>query len=165
VGEIPVHPNPDEDVAYQLLIYKINSTPTSPEEQCELVEEEHHELVYSTPAYRTPAYRTPAYRTPAYRTPAYRTNTLSLAPGESAVCTLRLISSTSNPFDAEEYAKTVAVEAVPQAANPDGTIDFATSLYILARDPIEDPLEAWVNDYYETSLEAYGGTAYKIDPG
>jgi len=170
VGEIPIHPDPEEEVAYQLLIYKVNNTPASlsasdpnnPSDLCELYNEEHHELVYSTPAYRTPAYRTPAYRTPAYRTPAYRTNTLSLAPGESAVCTLRLISSTSNPFDAEEYATTVAVEAVPQAANPDGTIEFVTSLYIIA-----DVLPVGsVNEPYTVTLEAYGGEPEsKEDPG
>jgi len=152
----------DEGVDWQLLIYRVSSTPTSPEDPndpypCELIEEEHHELLYK---YDNPAFRSPAFRSPAFRSPAFRSNTLSLAPGESAVCTLRLISPTSNPFNAEEFATTVAAAAVPQAANPDGTIEFAISFYI-----IDEILIGSVNDPYTETLEAYGGTPFDIDYG
>ncbi len=157
IGE--VIPLLDEGVDWQLLIYRVSTTPTSPEDPadpdtCELIQEEHHELLYKID--------NPAFRSPAFRSPAFRSNTLSLAPGESAVCTLRLISPTSNPFDAEDFATTVAAAAVPQAANPDGAIEFAASLYIIG---IEEGLIGSVNDPFTKTLEAYGGEPFDIDYG
>ncbi|MCK4823366.1 exo-alpha-sialidase, partial [bacterium] len=48
IGELP---DPDEEVEYQLLIYRVNTTPataTTPYEDCILSEEEHHELLLTT---------------------------------------------------------------------------------------------------------------------
>ncbi|HSA97257.1 MAG TPA: SBBP repeat-containing protein, partial [Acidobacteriota bacterium] len=126
------------------------------------------------PTFRSPTFRSPTYRSPTFRSPTFRSNTFSLAPGEEAVCTLRFIvpqegssggsgaaqggpsameAAPSGKFDPRDYAKTVAGSAVAQAANPDGQIHFASSLYI-----VEKSLPpASVNDGYAVQLEAFGG--------
>ncbi len=161
--------------AYQLLVYRVSTTPAS--DQCDLVEEEHHELISKV---ESPTLRSPTLRSPTLRSPTLRSDTFSLAPGETAVCTLRLIvpgsssgsgqtvqsastvtaAGSSAGFNSNYYAKTVAAAAVPQAANPDGQIAFASSLYIVEK---ELPV-AWVNDAYPpVGLEAFGGTPSSID--
>ncbi len=76
-------------------------------------------------------------------------------------------AGTSGGFDAHDYAETVAGSAVAQAANPDGQIYFASSLYV-----IEKSLPpASVNDDYAVQLEAFGGKPSSrddrgtLDPG
>jgi uncharacterized delta-60 repeat protein len=177
IGDPPALP--EGAGAYQLLIYRISTTPTSGAlvNNCALFEDEHHELLLKI---ENPVYRNPVYRNPVYRNPVYRNNTFCLAPGETAVCTLRIVeqnpssgssetvqssstlktTATSNGFNVSDYAKTVAAAAVAQAANPDGQISFASSLYII-KQVLPD---AWVNDQYpQTSLEAFGGTPTSID--
>ncbi len=151
IGEIP---DPVEGIEYQLLIYRVNTTPAS--ENCVLSEEEHHELLLTI---ENPGLRHPGLRHPGLRHPGLRHNTFFLAPGETAICTLRVIAPTSNPFDPEDYATTVAGAAIPQGANPEGIIDFASSLYIIARDLATGS----VNDLYTETLEAYGGTPASIE--
>jgi len=171
IGDTPTLPTGG---AYQLLIYRVSTTPAAGAQpnECELYGEEHHELLLKVDS---PAFRSPAYRSPAYRSPAYRSNTFSLAPGEEAVCTLRFIlpssgtvqnartlktAGISNGFNPNEYAKTVAAAAVSQAFNPDGQIPFSSSLYII--DKVLP--HAWVNDpYVPVFLEAYGGKPTSID--
>jgi hypothetical protein len=171
IGDAPSLP---EGGGYQLLIYRVSATPAS--DQCVLVEDEHHELISKI---ESPTLRSPTLRSPTLRSPTLRSNTFSLAPGETAVCTLRLIvpgsssgsggtvqdskslsfTGLSNDFKPEDYATTVAAAAVPEAATG-GKIDSATSLYIISR---ELP-GAKVNDQYpEVSLEAFGGTPISID--
>jgi len=133
-----------------------------------------------SPTLRSPTYRSPTYRSPTYRSPAFRSNTFSLAPGEEAVCTLRFIeppdassggeaagqsgpsvmtAAQGSSFDPHEYAKFVAGSAVAQAANPDGSIFFASSLYIIDM----DLFPASVNDVYAIQLEAFGGVPVTKD--
>ena len=184
VGEAPALP---PGGAYQLLIYRVSTTPaagaasnTEPD-TCKLYEEEHHELLLKVeaPTFRSPTFRSPTFRSPTFRSPTFRSNTFSLAPGETAVCTLRIIEpspssgssitvqsskalktfGTSNTFNPNDYAKTVGAAAVSQALNPDGQIPFSSSLYIIDKMlPV-----AWVNDPYGPAfLEAYGGTPVSI---
>jgi hypothetical protein len=181
VGEAPALP---AGGTYQLLIYRVSTTPSSGAllNDCQLFEDEHHDLVLKveTPAFRSPAFRSPAFRSPAFRSPAFRSNTFSLAPGETAVCTIRIVEPTSslttggtvqrsktlrttaasNPFNPEDYAKTIAGAAVSQALNPDGQIPLASSLFV-----VDQTLPgAWVNDpYVPAQLDAYGGTPVSID--
>ena len=178
VGEPPALP---QGGTYQLLIYRVATTPASGagiggSNPCELYEEEHHDLVLKV---ETPAFRSPAFRSPAFRSPAFRSNTFSLAPGETAVCTIRIIEPSpssgggtiqssktlrtavaSNPFNPEDYAKTIGGAAVSQALNPDGQIPLASSLFV-----VDQMLPAaMVNDPYATAqLDAYGGTPVSID--
>ncbi|MCK4822437.1 SBBP repeat-containing protein, partial [bacterium] len=86
----------------------------------------------------------------------------------------------TSDFDPDDYSSTVGGAVVPQAPEADGYIHVASSLYIFAVDPDENPLpKAWVNDPYLLDdgdpedpdddtyviLEAYGGTPdYKL-PG
>jgi hypothetical protein len=179
IGYAPTLP---DGAAYQLLIYRVSTTPAAgaataaDPDLCKLYQEEHHELILKveSPTFRSPTFRSPTYRSPTFRSPTFRSNTFSLAPGEEAVCTLRFIEPPEGPsvgegtvqngpglmtadppggFDPHEYAKTVAGSAVAQAANPDGQIYFASSLYI-----IDKPLPAAsVNDVYAVPLEAFGG--------
>ena len=172
IGDDPTLPTGG---AYQLLIYRVSTTPASgalPNE-CALFGEEHHELLLKV---ESPTFRSPTFRSPTFRSPTFRSNTFSLAPGEEAVCTLRFIEPpagsgtvqssttlrtavTSNGFNPNEYAKTVAGAAVAQAANPDGQIHFSSSLYI-----IEKALPpASANDLYSVQLEAFGGSPWDID--
>ncbi len=179
IGETP-------PVPYQLLIYRVATTPTF-DELCQLNAEEHHELLLSV---NNPSLLDPGLRHPGLRHPGLRHNTFFLAPGEEAVVTLRLINpepSLETPgsmqpigasgsvrtlavFSPEDYAKTVAGAAIPQATNPDGTISFMVSLYILDASDPEDPTPvdrelppAAVNDPYSFQLQAYGGTPTSID--
>jgi len=184
IGDPPTLP---DGGAYQLLIYRVSTTPASgvlPIE-CALFEEEHHELLLKveSPTFRSPTFRSPTFRSPTFRSPTFRSNTFSLAPGEEAVCTLRFIeppagspsqggrgtgqnartlktAGISNGFNPDEYAKTVGAAAVSQAFNPDGQIPFAASLYVIDKVlPV-----AWVNDPYGPAfLEAYGGKPFSID--
>lgn len=148
IGELP---DPDEDVEYQLLIYRVNTSPLS--ENCAVIEEEHHELLLKV---ESPSIRSPSIRSPSIRSPSIRSNTFFLAPGETAICALRLIDPTPNPFDPEDYTKTVVAAAIPQAANPDGNIDAAAFLWI---NTISLP-DGSVNDPYPpTQLEAQEGQA------
>jgi hypothetical protein len=180
VGDPPALP---EGGAYQLLIYRVSTTPSSGAllNDCTLLEDEHQELLLKvdSPAFRSPAFRSPAFRSPAFRSPAFRSNTFSLAPGETAVCTLRIIgespfsadngtvqslgtkmaAATSDGFNPGEYARTVAAAAVAQAANPDGEIPFAASLYVVEKDLVP----AAVNEPYSEKLEAYGGVPISVD--
>jgi hypothetical protein len=177
IGEIP-------PVPYQLLIYRVTGTPTS--EGCQLTEEEHHELLLEL---ENPTLLDPGLRHPGLRHPGLRHNTFFLAPGEEAVVTLRLIdpepslngggnkgmatlgsARTMTLFSPEDYAKSVAGAAIPQATNPDGTIDFMVSLYILDASDPEDPFPvdrdlppAVVNDDYWFQLQAYGGNPTSIN--
>jgi hypothetical protein len=178
IGEIP-------PVPYQLLIYRVAGTPTS--DGCQLTEEEHHELLL---ALENPSLLDPGLRHPGLRHPGLRHNTFFLAPGEEAVVTLRLIDTepssgggegnlrmrplgsarTMTLFSPEDYAKSVAGAAIPQATNPDGTINFMVSLYILDASDPDDPFPvdrdlppAVVNDAYSFQLQAYGGTPTFID--
>ena len=180
IGETP-------SVPYQLLIYRVAATPTSV--GCDLTEEEHHELLL---AVENPSLLDPGLRHPGLRHPGLRHNTFFLSPGEEAVITLRVIKpapssggtgrvQSSGPlgeartltvFSPEEYAKSVAGAAIPQATNPDGTIQLISSLYILdASDPENpDPVDrelapAAVNDPYSVQLEAFGGTPTSINDG
>ncbi|MGD8536341.1 MAG: sialidase family protein, partial [Candidatus Aminicenantes bacterium] len=93
IGEIPPtieDPNLDQ-IQYQLLIYRVTSTPFS--EDCDLTDEEHHDLILKidNPSIRSPSIRSPSIRSPSIRSPSIRSNTFFLAPGEEAVCTLRVI--------------------------------------------------------------------------
>ena len=178
IGETP-------SVPYQLLIYRVAATPTSA--SCQLTEEEHHELLLTV---ENPSLLDPGLRHPGLRHPGLRHNTFFLSPGEEAVITLRVIepepssggagsvqsmaslgeARTLTVFSPEEYAKSIAGAAIPQATNPDGTIQFMVSLYILdASDPEDpDPADrelppAAVNDPYVVQLEAFGGTPTGID--
>ena len=160
IGDAPTLP---AGGGYQLLIYRVSTTPAAGAQpnECELYEEEHHELLLKIDS--------PAFRSPAFRSPAFRSNTFSLAPGETAICTLRLIQPSggtgqgsetlnaahlSTTFNPGDYAKTMAAAAVSQAANPDGQIPFAASLYIIDK----ELAPAAVNDPYSEKLEAFGGT-------
>ncbi|MCK4793211.1 MAG: tandem-95 repeat protein [Desulfobacteraceae bacterium] len=157
-------------VPYQLLIYRVATTPISAEE-CQLRAEEHHELLLSV---QNPGLRHPGLRHPGLRHPGLRHNTFFLAPGETAICTLRLIDDdpppesggitqeagilsteeTQDDFNPEDYATTVAGAAIPQAANEFGYIEVDSSLYIIAR----DLPQGLVNEkYQDTDLEAFGG--------
>jgi len=182
VGEEPSLPTGG---TYQLLIYRVSTTPSSGAllNDCHLFEDEHHDLVLKVeaPAFRSPAFRSPAFRSPAFRSPAFRSNTFSLAPGETAVCTIRIIepspssgggtiqssktlrtTAASTPFNPEDYAKTIAGAAVSQGLNPDGQIPLASSLFV-----VDQTLPAaMVNDPYVTAqLDAYGGQPVSIDNG
>jgi|GEM_PF-2693494 len=168
LGETPSVPY------YQLLIYRVSSTTTS--EDCNLSEEEHHELVLS---YENPTTRHPTRRHESLRNPTRRHNTFFLAPGETAICTLRLIDpnppqerggsaqeaaimsngGTQEDFNPEDYATTIAGAAIPQAANEDGIIDFQSSLHIIP----EVLPEGSLGDSYTATLEAYGGEPDTID--
>ncbi|MCK4785478.1 MAG: SBBP repeat-containing protein [Desulfobacteraceae bacterium] len=163
-------------VPHQLLIYRVATTPISAE-QCQLRAEEHHELLLSV---ENPGLRHPGLRHPGLRHPGLRHNTFFLAPGETAICTLRLIDpdppqesvestqeaaimnngETQDDFVPVDYATTVAGAAIPQATNEHGIIDFKSSLYIIA-----DVLPAGsVGDPFTVILEAYGGEpAFIID--
>jgi len=174
IGDPPALP--EGEGVYQLLIYRISTTPTSAD--CALFEDEHHELILKLD---TPSIRGPSIRGPSIRGPSIRGNTFCLAPGETAVCTLRIIeknpssgssgtvqgsgilmtTAASNGFNPGDYAKTVAAAAVSQAANPDGQIAFACSLYIIDID--KNLLVASVNDPFSVALEAFGGTPTSID--
>ena len=186
---VPIGDEPT--VPYQLLIYRVHTTPASQFESCQLQWEEHHELigVVETPTFRSPTFRSPTFRSPTFRSPTFRSNTFSLAPGETAICALRLVDPNLSPspdpsqspggdgtldsnggmsyFDPEDYSSTVAGAVVPQAPESDGFIHVASSLYIFAVDSDENPLPmAWVNDEYTgAQLEAYGGTPDDILPG
>lgn len=179
IGDAPTLP---DGGAYQLLIYRVSTTPAAgavteaDPDSCKLYAEEHHDLILKveSPTFRSPTFRSPTYRSPTFRSPTFRSNTFSLAPGEEAVCTLRFIvppegtsggegtaqsgpaaaaAGTSGGFNPHDYAETVAGSAVAQAANPDGQIYFASSLYV-----IEKSLPpASVNDGYSVQLEAFGG--------
>ena len=161
LGETP-------SVPYQLLIYRVTSTPVS--DECILSAEEHHELLLS---FENPTPLAPTRRHESLRNPTRRHNTFFLAPGETAICTLRLIDydpsqesggstqeaaimsngETQEDFNPVDYATTIAGVAIPQAANADGIIELATSLYIVA-----DPLSAGsVGESYTFTFEAYGG--------
>jgi uncharacterized delta-60 repeat protein len=161
----------DPSVASHLLIYRVTSTPM-PDDQCDLAEEEHHELVLS---YENPLNRHPLNRHGDLRNPLNRHNTFFLAPGETAICTLRLVdedptqesstqeasilsnNETSSEFIPEDYATRVAGVVIPQAANADGVIEIETALYIVA-DPL--PAGSAGDTYTTTTLEAYGGEPF-----
>ena len=165
IGENP-------SVPHQLLVHRVSSTPIS--EQCQLSEEEHHELLLSI---ENPTLRYPTLRYPTLRYPTLRYNTFFLAPGEEAVITLRLIdpnpgsgvtgtlqgsrtTSSGGPsggfFDPQFYAKTVAGAVIPQGADPDGNIEVAAFMWIVATTLPDGS----VNDAYPyTLLEADGGEA------
>ncbi|NIO47941.1 MAG: hypothetical protein GTN73_00665 [Candidatus Aminicenantes bacterium] len=164
----------DPSVASQLLIYRVTSTPMP--DGCDLSEEEHHELVLS---YENPLNRHPLNRHGDLRNPLNRHNTFFLAPGETAICTLRLIDpeptqesggstqeaaimsngGTQEDFIPEDYATRVAGVVIPQAANADGIIELETALYIVA-DPL--PVGSVGDTYTTTTLEAYGGEPFDI---
>jgi len=178
IGETP-------PVPYQLLIYRVAATPTSAD--CQLTKEEHHELLLTV---ENPSLLDPGLRHPGLRHPGLRHNTFFLSPGEEAIITLRVIepepssggmgsvksmgplgaARTLTLFSPEDYAKSIAGAAIPQATDPDGTIHFMSSLYILdARDP-NDPVPvdrelppAAVNNPYSLQLEAFGGEPSYID--
>jgi hypothetical protein len=178
IGDAPTLPTGG---AYQLLIYRVSTTPASGAlpNKCELFEEEHHELLLKveSPTFRSPTFRSPTFRSPTFRSPTFRSNTFSLAPGEEAVCTLRFIEPTSagsgtvqssktlrttvtsNGFNPNEYAKTVGAAAVSQAFNPDGQIPFASSMYIIEK---ELPAASVNYPYGPAFLEAYGGKPTSI---
>jgi hypothetical protein len=158
IGETP-------SVPHQLLIYRVASTPSS--EDCQLTEEEHHELLLTI---ENPGIRHPGIRHPGIRHPGIRHNTFFLAPGEEAIVTLRLIDddpssgsggsrqsgvsgNSQNGFDPHFYAKTVAGAAIPQASTG-GVIETASFMWIytttLPDGSVFDP-------YPETQLEAEGG--------
>ena len=163
LGETP-------SVPYQLLIYRVNTTPTS--EGCNLSEEEHHELLLSI---EDPEPLSPTRRHESLQNPTRRHNTFFLAPGETAICTLRLIdpdpssepevalqgTQTSNgngtsggSFDPQFYANTVTGAFIPQAANQAGDIEVAAFMWIYTS---ELP-DGSVNDPYDdVQLEAEGG--------
>jgi hypothetical protein len=180
IGETP-------SVPYQLLIYRVAGTPTS--EGCDLTEEEHHELLLTV---ENPSLLDPGLRHPGLRHPGLRHNTFFLSPGEEAVITLRVIkpgpssggmgrvqstgplgeARTLTVFSPEDYAKSVAGAAIPQATDPDGRIHFMTSLYILDASDPDNPFPvdrelppAAVNDPYSVQLQAFGGTPTSIDDG
>jgi len=151
IGEAP-------SVPYQLLIYRVTTTPMS--EKCNLSEEEHHELLISieNPGPRHPGVRLDDLQNPGPRHPGPRHNAFFLAPGDEAVITLRLIDPKNpHPFDPQFYAKTVAGAVVPQATDPDGNIEVANYMWIYTTDLPNGS----VNDPYspETLLEAEGGEA------
>jgi len=169
---------PSVEVESQLLIYRVSSTPM-PNEECDLAEEEHHELVLS---YENPLNRHPLNRHGNLRNPLNRHNTFFLAPGDTAICTLRLVDEdptqdsgggtqetaimsnggTQEDFVPDDYATRVAGVVIPQAANADGVIEIETALYIVA-DPL--PVGSVGDSYTTTTLEAYGGEpATIIDP-
>jgi hypothetical protein len=149
IGEAP-------SVPYQLLIYRVTTTPTS-NIDCELDEEEHHELILSIeqPGPRHPGVKLEDLQNPGPRHPGPRHNAFFLAPGEEAVITLRLIDPKNpHPFESEFYAKTVAGTAIPQAADPNGLIEVANFMWIYTTDLPDGS----VNDPYpDAFLEAEGG--------
>ena len=159
VGEVDELPT---DIETQLLIYRVSSTPTW---GCDLGTQEHNELIMniSNPNIRSPNIRSPNIRSPNIRSPNIRSNTFFLAPGETAVISLRLIES--NPHSSlieDDYAQKVAGAVTPQATNY-GEIEpaVASSLFILSKAFTD--LE--VNEYFEAYLEAYGGTYFNINEG
>ncbi|HDZ26971.1 hypothetical protein LCGC14_0667520 [marine sediment metagenome] len=137
IGETP-------SVPYQLLIYRVSST-LIPE--CVLSAEEHHELLLS---FEDPTPLSPTRRHESLSNPTRRHNTFFLAPGETAICTLRLIDpnlesesggstqeaaimsngGTQEDFDPEFYAETVTGAFIPQAANENGEIEVAAFMWI-----------------------------------
>jgi hypothetical protein len=153
IGETP-------SVPYQLLIYRVSST-LIPE--CTLSAEEHHELLLS---FEDPSPLSPTRRHEDLRNPTRRHNTFFLAPGETAICTLRLIDPQNpHPFDPEFYANTVTGAFIPQAANENNQIDVAAFMWIYTT-TLPDGL---VNVPYDDALlEAEGGTgpyAWSLAPG
>jgi len=164
LGETP-------SVPYQLLIYRVSSTHLA---ECTLSPEEHHELLLS---YEDPDPLAPSRRH-ELQNPSRRHNTFFLAPGETAICTLRLmdpepepssdpevtIQSTQDPnsngssggsFDPDFYSNTVTGAFTPQAADETGEIESTTGLFII-NDFMPDGLVG--NLYPDTLLEAEGGT-------
>ena len=167
LGETP-------SVPYQLLIYRVNTTLS---EGCDLSEFEHHELLLS---YQDPSPLTPTRRHEDLRNPTRRHNTFFLAPGETAICTLRLIDEnpSSEPavttqgtqtlngngtsggsFDAQFYANTVSGAFIPQAANDTGEIEVTAFMWIYTSALVDGS----VNDPYgPIQLEAEGGSGSYI---
>jgi hypothetical protein len=145
LGETP-------SVPYQLLIYRVSSTPMS--EGCDLSAEEHHELLLS---FEDPSPLSPTRRHEDLRNPTRRHNTFYLAPGETAICTLRLIDPQNpHPFDPEFYANTVTGAFIPQAANEIGVIEAAAFMWIYTTALPDGTVNApYVPEPY---LEAEGGT-------
>jgi len=172
LGEIP-------SVPYQLLIYRVNTTQS---EGCDLSEDEHHELLLS---YEDPSPLSPTRRHEDLRNPTRRHNTFFLAPGETAICTLRLIDpdpssgpevtsqgtqtlngngTSGGSFDPQFYANTVTGAFIPQAANQDGDIEVGAFMWIYN----ETLPDGSVNDPYGIQLEAEGGTepyTWSLVPG
>jgi hypothetical protein len=142
LGETP-------SVPYQLLIYRVSSTHLA---ECTLSPEEHHELLLS---FEDPDPLAPSRRH-ELQNPSRRHNTFFLAPGETAICTLRLMDPQNpHPFDPDFYSNTVTGAFIPQAANEDGDIESATGLFII-NEFIPDGLVGY--PYQDTFLEAEGGT-------
>jgi hypothetical protein len=169
IGETP-------SVPHQLLIYRVASTPSS--QDCQLSEEEHHELLLSI---ENPGIRHPGIRHPGIRHPGIRHNTFFLAPGEEAVITLRLIDddpslgsgglgqsrysgNSQAGFDPQFYAKTVAGAAIPQASTG-GDIITAAFMWIYTTTL---PDGSVYDSYPDTQLEAEGGVgsySWDLVPG
>jgi hypothetical protein len=173
LGETP-------SVPYQLLIYRVSTTQY---DGCDLSEFEHHELLLS---YEDPSPESPTRRHEDLRNPTRRHNTFFLAPGETAICTLRLIdenpssesevtlqsTQTSNgngtlggSFDPDFYANTVTGAFIPQAANENQQIDVTAFMWIYTT----TLTDGYVNDPYgPVQLEVEGGSGsytWSLVPG
>lgn len=184
--EPPTIDDPDlEQIQYQLLVYRVSNTPIS--ENCLLADEEHHDLILKieNPSIRSPSIRSPSIRSPSIRSPSIRSNTFFLAPGEEAVCTLRVIDPNSSSevtgtlqglttlngnggsgnFNPNNYAKTVSGVAIPQAFDPNGEINVAAGLFI-TNETLPDGTvgEPYLDENLDQILlEAFGGSGTYVD--
>lgn len=162
--------DPDEYVESQLLIYRISTTPYW---GCVLandppLELDHHELLVKVD---NPHIKSIDEAAPHIKSPHIRSNTFFLAPGESAVVSLRIIERSSQSslsvkgnggFSAQEYAKNIGGAVTPQAANTGDTeLTVASSLVIVTKSA-DLPL-GFVNDEYFFPLRAFGGTPDDYD--
>jgi VCBS repeat-containing protein len=144
LGETP-------SVPYQLLIYRVSSTHLA---ECTLSPEEHHELLLS---FEEAGPLSPSRRHTDLQNPSRRHNTFFLAPGETAICTLRLMDPKNpHPFDPDFYANTVTGAFIPQASNETGEIEVTAFMWIYTTALPDGTVNApYVPEPY---LEAEGGT-------
>ena len=84
-----------------------------------------------------------------------------MAPGESAVVALRIISQNPHsPFNPQDYVQNVGGAAIPQAVNTGETEPATASSLLIVTKYLEPGI---VNDDYFGILEAFGGTPHDFD--
>jgi uncharacterized protein YjbI with pentapeptide repeats len=120
-------------LATQLLIYRIHALPTSPD--CiNLETKPHHELLVniSNPNIENPNIENPNIENPNIENPNIENSTFFLAPGEEAQVILRVIKpkppstgslglASTQDFDPQAFASSLAAAVTPHALNPNGT--------------------------------------------